>query len=254
MIFDQLDFKEEKVMDNEKIEKLQQMIDESDHIVFFGGAGVSTESHIPDFRSTDGLYHQTYKYPPEVMVSHTFYTQHTEEFYDFYKNKMIFLDAKPNKAHLKLAEMEQAGKLSAIVTQNIDGLHQAAGSKKIYEIHGSIHRNYCQKCGKFYDAAYVKNSKGVPHCECGGVIKPDVVLYEESLDENMIDKSIRAISQADTLIIGGTSLVVYPAAGFVDYFRGKHLVVINKSDTAKSVRAELTITAPIGEVLSQITV
>ena len=254
MIFDQLDFKEEKVMDNEKIEKLQQMIDESNHIVFFGGAGVSTESHIPDFRSTDGLYHQTYKYPPEVMVSHTFYTQHTEEFYDFYKNKMIFLDAKPNKAHLKLAEMEQAGKLSAIVTQNIDGLHQAAGSKKIYEIHGSIHRNYCQKCGKFYDAAYVKNSKGVPHCECGGVIKPDVVLYEESLDENMIDKSIRAISQADTLIIGGTSLVVYPAAGFVDYFRGKHLVVINKSDTAKSVRAELTITAPIGEVLSQITV
>ena len=241
-------------MDNEKIEKLQQMIDESNHIVFFGGAGVSTESHIPDFRSTDGLYHQTYKYPPEVMVSHTFYTQHTEEFYDFYKNKMIFLDAKPNKAHLKLAEMERAGKLSAIVTQNIDGLHQAAGSKKVYEIHGSIHRNYCQKCGKFYDAAYVKNSKGVPHCECGGVIKPDVVLYEESLDENMIDKSIRAISQADTLIIGGTSLVVYPAAGFVDYFRGKHLVVINKSDTAKSVRAELTIAAPIGEVLSQITV
>jgi len=236
------------------MEKLQQMIDESDHIVFFGGAGVSTESHIPDFRSTDGLYHQTYKYPPEVMVSHTFYTQHTEEFYDFYKNKMIFLDAKPNKAHLKLAEMERAGKLSAIVTQNIDGLHQAAGSKNVYEIHGSIHRNYCQKCGKFYDAAYVKNSKGVPHCECGGVIKPDVVLYEESLDENMIDKSIRAISQADTLIIGGTSLVVYPAAGFVDYFRGKHLVVINKSDTAKSVRAELTIAAPIGEVLSQITV
>ena len=174
--------------------------------------------------------------------------------YEFYKEKMMFLDAKPNAAHKKLAELEQAGKLKAIITQNIDGLHQAAGSKNVYEIHGSIHRNYCQKCGKFYDAAYVKNSKGVPHCECGGVIKPDVVLYEESLDENMIDKSIRAISQADTLIIGGTSLVVYPAAGFVDYFRGKHLVVINKSETAKSVRAELTIAAPIGEVLSQITV
>lgn len=167
---------------------------------------------------------------------------------------MMFLDAKPNVAHKKLAELEQAGKLKAIITQNIDGLHQAAGSKNVYEIHGSIHRNYCQKCGKFYDAAYVKNSKGVPRCECGGVIKPDVVLYEESLDENMIDKSIRAISQADTLIIGGTSLVVYPAAGFVDYFKGKHLVVINKGDTAKSVRAELTIAAPIGEVLSQITV
>ena len=166
----------------------------------------------------------------------------------------MFLDAEPNPAHRKLAEMEQKGKLTAVITQNIDGLHQLAGSKNVLELHGSIHRNYCQKCGKFYDAAYVKNSKGVPHCECGGVIKPDVVLYEESLDENMIDKSIRAISQADTLIIGGTSLVVYPAAGFVDYFRGKHLVVINKSDTAKSVRAELTIAAPIGEVLSQITV
>lgn len=182
------------------------------------------------------------------------FMRNTEGFYEFYKEKMMFLDAKPNAAHKKLAELEQAGKLKAIITQNIDGLHQAAGSKNVYEIHGSIHRNYCQKCGKFYDAAYVKNSKGVPHCECGGVIKPDVVLYEESLDENMIDKSIRAISQADTLIIGGTSLVVYPAAGFVDYFRGKHLVVINKSDTAKSVRAELTIAAPIGEVLSQITV
>ena len=255
MIFDQLDFKEEKVMDNEKIEKLQQMIDESDHIVFFGGAGVSTESHIPDFRSTDGLYHQTYKYPPEVMVSHTFYTQHTEEFYDFYKNKMIFLDAKPNKAHLKLAEMEQAGKLSAIVTQNIDGLHQAAGSKNVFELHGSVHRNYCQKCGKFFDVNYVVNAKGVPYCdECGGIIKPDVVLYEEGLDSNVIDRSIRAISEADTLIIGGTSLVVYPAAGFIDYFRGKHLVVINKGATAREVGAELTIAAPIGEILGQIKV
>ena len=238
----------------EQITQLQKMIDDSDRIVFFGGAGVSTESNIPDFRSADGLYHQNYKYTPEQVVSHSFFMHNPEGFYEFYKEKMMYLNAKPNAAHKKIAELEAAGKLIAVITQNIDGLHQAAGSKKIYEIHGSIHRNYCQKCGKFYDAAYVKNSKGVPHCECGGVIKPDVVLYEESLDENMIDKSIRAISQADTLIIGGTSLVVYPAAGFVDYFRGKHLVVINKSDTAKSVRAELTITAPIGEVLSQITV
>ena len=236
------------------VEKLQELIDQHDRIVFFGGAGVSTESGIPDFRSVDGLYNQKYDYPPETILSHTFFMRHPEEFYRFYRDKMLALDAKPNAAHKKLSELEAAGKLTGVGTQNIDGLHQAAGSKNVYEIHGSIHRNYCQKCGKFYDAAYVKNSKGVPHCECGGVIKPDVVLYEESLDENMIDKSIRAISQADTLIIGGTSLVVYPAAGFVDYFRGKHLVVINKSDTAKSVRAELTIAAPIGEVLSQITV
>ena len=238
----------------EQITQLQKMIDDSDRIVFFGGAGVSTESNIPDFRSADGLYHQNYKYTPEQIVSHSFFMHNPEGFYEFYKEKMMYLNAKPNAAHKKIAELEAAGKLTAVITQNIDGLHQAAGSKNVYEIHGSIHRNYCQKCGKFYDVAYVKNSKGVPHCECGGVIKPDVVLYEESLDENMIDKSIRAISQADTLIIGGTSLVVYPAAGFVDYFRGKHLVVINKSDTAKSVRAELTIAAPIGEVLSQITV
>ena len=238
----------------EQITQLQKMIDDSDRIVFFGGAGVSTESNIPDFRSADGLYHQNYKYTPEQIVSHSFFMHNPEGFYEFYKEKMMYLNAKPNAAHKTIAELEAAGKLTAVITQNIDGLHQAAGSKNVYEIHGSIHRNYCQKCGKFYDAAYVKNSKGVPHCECGGVIKPDVVLYEESLDENMIDKSIRAISQADTLIIGGTSLVVYPAAGFVDYFRGKHLVVINKSDTAKSVRAELTIAAPIGEVLSQITV
>lgn len=236
------------------VEKLQELIDQHDRIVFFGGAGVSTESGIPDFRSVDGLYNQKYDYPPETILSHTFFMRHPEEFYRFYRDKMLALDAKPNAAHKKLSELEAAGKLTGVVTQNIDGLHQAAGSKNVYEIHGSIHRNYCQKCGKFYDAAYVKNSKGVPRCECGGVIKPDVVLYEESLDENMIDKSIRAISQADTLIIGGTSLVVYPAAGFVDYFRGKHLVVINKGDTAKSVRAELTIAAPIGEVLSQITV
>ena len=237
-----------------EIEQLREWIHDSDNIVFFGGAGVSTESNIPDFRSVDGLYNQEYDYPPETILSHTFFMRNTEGFYEFYKEKMMFLDAKPNAAHKKLAELEQAGKLKAIITQNIDGLHQAAGSKNVYEIHGSIHRNYCMKCHKFYDAAYVKHADGIPRCSCGGMIKPDVVLYEESLDENMIDKSIRAISQADTLIIGGTSLVVYPAAGFVDYFRGKHLVVINKSETAKSVRAELTIAAPIGEVLSQITV
>ncbi len=240
-------------MDNEKIEKLQQMIDESNHIVFFGGAGVSTESHIPDFRSTDGLYHQTYKYPPEVMVSHTFYTQHTEEFYDFYKNKMIFLDAKPNKAHLKLAEMERAGKLSAIVTQNIDGLHQAAGSKNVFELHGSVHRNYCQKCGKFFDVNYVVNAKGVPYCdECGGIIKPDVVLYEEGLDSQTINGAVRAISKADMLIIGGTSLVVYPAAGMIDYFKGKYLAVLNRDATSRDKQADLCITDPIGEVLGRI--
>ena len=207
-------------MDYEKIEKLQQLIDESNLIVFFGGAGVSTESHIPDFRSTDGLYHQTYKYPPEVMVSHTFYTQHTEEFYDFYKEKMMFLDAKPNKAHLKLAELEAAGKLTAVITQNIDGLHQAAGSKNVLELHGSIHRNYCMRCKKQYSARFVKESKGIPTCDCGGTIRPDVVLYEEGLDNQIIQKSIRAISEADMLIIGGTSLVVYPAAGFIEYIHG----------------------------------
>ena len=241
---------------DEKISQLTNILCESDNIVFFGGAGVSTASNIPDFRSSNGLYSKKLgqNFTPEQLVSHTFFVRYPEEFFAFYKKNLVYPDAKPNACHIALAKLEDMGKLKAIVTQNIDGLHQAAGSKNVYEIHGSIHRNYCQKCGKFYDAAYVKNSKGVPHCECGGVIKPDVVLYEESLDENMIDKSIRAISQADTLIIGGTSLVVYPAAGFVDYFRGKHLVVINKSDTAKSVRAELTIAAPIGEVLSQITV
>ena len=239
-------------MDNEKIEKLQQMIDESDHIVFFGGAGVSTESHIPDFRSTDGLYHQTYKYPPEVMVSHTFYTQHTEEFYDFYKNKMIFLDAKPNKAHLKLAEMEQAGKLSAIVTQNIDGLHQKAGSKNVFELHGSVYRNYCMRCHKFYDFDYMKNSCGVPKCECGGIIKPDVVLYEEGLDDRTIRKSIDYIRNADMLIIGGTSLVVYPAAGLIDYYRGSKLVLINKSVTSRDSQADLVISDSIGKVLGAV--
>ena len=229
--------------------RLQEIIDDSENIVFFGGAGVSTESGIPDFRSADGIYHQQYRYSPEQIVSHSFFMRNTEAFYEFYKEKMMFLEAKPNAAHLKLAQLEAEGKLKAVITQNIDGLHQAAGSKNVWELHGSIHRNYCRKCGKFYDASYVKNADGVPRCECGGLIKPDVVLYEEGLDSGVIEHSIRAICEADTLIIGGTSLVVYPVAGFIDYFRGKHLVVINKSATAKEVRAELTIAAPIGEVM-----
>lgn len=229
--------------------RLQEIIDDSENIVFFGGAGVSTESGIPDFRSADGIYHQQYRYSPEQIVSHSFFMRNTEAFYEFYKEKMMFLEAKPNAAHLKLAQLEAEGKLKAVITQNIDGLHQAAGSKNVWELHGSIHRNYCRKCGKFYDASYVKNADGVPRCECGGLIKPDVVLYEEGLDSGVIEHSIRAICEADTLIIGGTSLVVYPAAGFIDYFRGKHLVVINKSATAKEVSAELTIAAPIGEVM-----
>ena len=229
--------------------RLQEIIDDSENIVFFGGAGVSTESGIPDFRSADGIYHQQYRYSPEQIVSHSFFMRNTEAFYEFYKEKMMFLEAKPNAAHLKLAQLEAEGKMKAVITQNIDGLHQAAGSKNVWELHGSIHRNYCRKCGKFYDASYVKNADGVPRCECGGLIKPDVVLYEEGLDSGVIEHSIRAICEADTLIIGGTSLVVYPAAGFIDYFRGKHLVVINKSATAKEVRAELTIAAPIGEVM-----
>lgn len=235
-----------------EIAKLQEIIDDSENIVFFGGAGVSTESGIPDFRSADGIYHQQYRYSPEQIVSHSFFVRNTEAFYEFYKDKMMFLEAKPNAAHLKLAQLEAEGKLKAVITQNIDGLHQAAGSKTVWELHGSIHRNYCQKCGKFYDASYVKHADGVPRCECGGLIKPDVVLYEEGLDPGVIDHSIRAIREADTLIIGGTSLVVYPAAGFIDYFRGKHLVVINKSATAKEVRAELTIASPIGEVMKGI--
>ncbi len=241
-------------MYQEEIAKLQAIIDDSENIVFFGGAGVSTESGIPDFRSADGIYHQKYKYSPEQVVSHSFFVSHTDAFYDFYKEKMIFLDAKPNAAHIKLAELEAAGKLSAVVTQNIDGLHQAAGSKNVYELHGSIMRNYCQKCHKFYDVNYVKSAEGTPRCSCGGIVKPDVVLYEEGLDSEVIQNTISAISRADTLIIGGTSLVVYPAAGFIDYFRGKHLVVINKSATAREVGAELTIAAPIGEILGAIKV
>lgn len=235
-------------------EELQRMIDESHNIVFFGGAGVSTESNIPDFRSADGLYQEKYSYPPEQVVSHTFFVQKPELFYEFYKDKMMFLDAKPNKAHLKLAEMEESGKLRAVITQNIDGLHQMAGSKKVLELHGSIHRNYCQRCGQFYDAKYVKESKGVPKCRCGGTVKPDVVLYEEGLDQQIIREAIKAISEADMLIIGGTSLVVYPAAGFIDYFRGKYLVLINKSATSRDAQADLCIQEPIGEVLGKISI
>lgn len=241
-------------MDMNKIAQLQSIIDESNRIVFFGGAGVSTESNIPDFRSTDGLYNQTYKYRPETIVSATFFWNRTEEFYDFYKDRMLYLDAKPNKAHQKLAELEQAGKLSAVITQNIDGLHQAAGSKKVYELHGSVLRNYCVKCHKFYPVEAVKNAPGVPYCECGGLIKPDVVLYEEGLDNDIISGAVHAIAQADTLIIGGTSLVVYPAAGLIDYFHGKHLVVINRDATSRDKQAELCISDSIGKVLEQIEV
>ena len=239
-------------MYEQEISALQEIIDESAHIVFFGGAGVSTESGIPDFRSEDGLYHEKYSYPPEQIISHSFFLTKPEVFYRFYKEKMLCLDAEPNAAHRKLAELEQAGKLKAVGTQNIDGLHQKAGSKIVYELHGSIHRNYCLRCHKFYPAKFIKESEGIPYCSCGGVIKPDVVLYEESLDSKTIEGAVTAITKADTLIIGGTSLVVYPAAGFIDYFRGKHLVLINKAETGRTVRAELSIHAPIGEILEKI--
>ena len=236
-----------------QIEELQKMIDEHENIVFFGGAGVSTESGIPDFRSTDGLYHQEYDYPPETILSHTFFQREPKEFFRFYRNKMLELDAKPNPAHCKLAQLEQVGKVKAVITQNIDGLHQLAGSKEVYELHGSVHRNYCMKCGKFYDARYMKEAPGdIPKCSCGGIIKPDVVLYEEALDQETIRKSITALSKADMVIVGGTSLVVYPAAGLLDYFNGKDLVLINKSATSRDRSAKLLIKMPIGEVFSQI--
>ena len=237
----------------QELETLKDWIDHSDNIVFFGGAGVSTESGIPDFRSVDGLYNQQYDYPPETILSHTFFRRNTEEFYRFYRAKMLALDAKPNTAHKKLAQWEQEGKLKAVVTQNIDGLHQAAGSKMVYELHGSVHRNYCQKCGAFYDARYMLESKGIPKCEkCGGIIKPDVVLYEEGLDDATMRGAIRAISHADVLIIGGTSLTVYPAAGLIDYYNGNKLVLINKSVTPMDSRADLLVQGPIGEIFSQL--
>ncbi len=234
------------------VEALREIVKKSNNIVFFGGAGVSTESGIPDFRSTDGLYHQEYAYPPETILSHTFFMRNPEEFYRFYKNKMLCLDAKPNPAHKKLAQLEEEGKLKAVITQNIDGLHQKAGSKRVLELHGSIHRNYCMRCGTFYDARYMLESEGVPTCSCGGMIKPDVVLYEEGLDQKTIEDSVRYIRQADVLIIGGTSLVVYPAAGLIDYFSGSKLVVINKSVTSRDKNADLVLQGNIGELLSRI--
>ena len=237
----------------DEIKRLQEIIGNCRSLVFFGGAGVSTESGIPDFRSADGLYNQKYRFPPETILSHTFFTQHTEEFYEFYRDKMLCPDAKPNKAHLFLAELEKAGKLGAVVTQNIDGLHQMAGCKKVYELHGSVHRNYCQKCGKAFDAEFILNSSGVPKCtKCGGIIKPDVVLYEEPLDDKTVDASINAIANADVLIVAGTSLTVYPAAGLTRYFSGDSLVLINKSATQLDGKADLVIYDSVGETLSKI--
>lgn len=238
-------------MTNE-VKKLKELIEGTDNIVFFGGAGVSTESGIPDFRSTDGLYHQEWKYPPEVILSHTFYESNPAEFFRFYRAKMLAPDAKPNAAHLKLAEWEAQGKLRAIVTQNIDNLHQMAGSRRVYELHGSVHRNYCEKCGKFHGFEFILNSTGVPRCACGGTVKPDVVLYEEGLDQATIQGAVEAIARADVLIIGGTSLNVYPAAGLINYYRGSKLVLVNKSAVARDLTAGLVIRDPIGEVFSQL--
>lgn len=233
---------------------LQEIVDNSKRIVFFGGAGVSTESGIPDFRSVDGLYNQKYDYPPEEILSHTFFMKKPEEFYKFYRDKMLVLDAKPNKAHLKLAELERAGKLTAVVTQNIDGLHQKAGSRNVLELHGSVLRNYCVKCHKFYSAEDILASEGIPRCQCGGIIKPDVVLYEEGLDDNTVTQAVKQISSCDTLIIAGTSLTVYPAAGMVRYFRGQHLVLINRDRTPMDDSCDLVLHEKVGEVLGNISV
>ena len=237
---------------DDQIRKLKELVDSSDNIVFFGGAGVSTESGIPDFRSVDGLYHQQYRYPPETILSHSFYTAHKTEFYDFYRAKMLAPDAQPNAAHRKLAQWEAQGKLKAVITQNIDGLHQKAGSREVLELHGSVLRNYCERCGKFYGLDAILHSTGVPKCTCGGDIKPDVVLYEEGLNEHVMQKALDYISRADMLIIGGTSLVVYPAAGLVRYYRGNKLVVINKGVIEADLGADLVINGPIGQVLSQV--
>ena len=237
---------------SKQIQELQKIIDTYGNIVFFGGAGVSTESGIPDFRSVDGLYHQQYDYPPETILSHTFYRSHTEEFFRFYRNKMLFPNAQPNAAHKKLAELEAAGKVRAVITQNIDGLHQAAGSRTVLELHGSVLRNYCEKCGKFYPPEYIRDSDGVPRCTCGGRIKPDVVLYEESLDQRVIEGAVRAIADAEVLIVGGTSLTVYPAAGLIRYYRGNKLVLINRDETPYDGYANLIFRDPIGKVLGAI--
>ena len=242
-------------MQGKETEQLREWINQSDNIVFFGGAGVSTESNIPDFRSQDGLYNMKYKYPPETIISHSFYMKNTEEFYSFYKDKMIYKEAKPNRAHMALAKLEREGKLKAVITQNIDGLHQLAGNEKVYELHGSVLRNYCESCGKFFDVDYILNAEGVPYCDvndCRGRIKPDVVLYEEGLDSEVIEKSVAAIRKADMLIVGGTSLTVYPAAGFIDYYRGNKLVLINKDATPMDGRADLCIHDKIGDVLSSV--
>ena len=239
---------------DEKIVKLQELIDQHDNIVFFGGAGVSTESGIPNFRSQDGLYHQKYDFPPETILSHTFFLNHPEEFYKFYRDKLIVKGVKPNKAHIALAKLEEKGKLKAVITQNIDGLHQMAGSKNVLELHGSTLRNYCMDCGKSYDIDYIENSKGVPKCECGGIIKPDVVLYEEGLDDKTVNGAVNAIANADTLIIAGTSLTVYPAAGMVRYFKGNKLVLINRDATPMDSAADLVFHEKVGELLDKIKV
>ena len=238
----------------DELSTLQQWIDQSTSIVFFGGAGVSTESGIKDFRSVDGLYSQHYEWPPEEILSRAFFDHHPEEFYRFYRDKMLCLNAKPNAAHQKLAQMEQARKLRSVVTQNIDGLHQMAGSKRVWELHGSVHRNRCMKCGRSYPVEFIQNSKGIPTCSCGGIVKPDVVLYEESLDSRVLEGAVTDIHRADLLIIGGTSLAVYPAAGLINYYSGKHLVLINKTPTPYDNRADLILTGPIGELLGQIEV
>ncbi len=231
---------------------LKQWVQESRRIVFFGGAGVSTESGIPDFRSTDGLYHQQYDDPPEEILSHSFFLRRPEDFFRFYRAKMLFLDAKPNAAHKKLAQWEREGKLSAVITQNIDGLHQAAGSERVLELHGSVLRNHCMNCGKFYDVQSIVRSQGVPRCDCGGIIKPDVVLYEEGLDTQTLREAVEAITQADLLLVGGTSLAVYPAAGLVDYYTGSRLALINRDATPLDQRANLVLRGKIGEILAQL--
>ena len=232
----------------DKKQLFKQIVEQSNNIVFFGGAGVSTESNIPDFRSVDGLYNQKYKYPPETILSHTFFIHRTEDFFDFYRDKMLVPWAKPNVTHLTLARLEQQGKLKAIVTQNIDGLHEMAGSKNIFNLHGTVYRNYCMKCGKFYPVEHIQNSTGIPRCSCGGIVKPDVVLYEEGLDDNVVEGAINAIAKADVLIVGGTSLTVYPAAGLINYFKGKHLILINKQLTTFDEKATLVLHESLGEV------